>query len=1073
VDSPPHKASRRPRAPANYGIDMPSDIDGALARLGELAYSPSTPSFGASSCDPLSSQLAGCRRKRDETPARSCKKAASKAAPDQAPVPLAELGGVSPYMLSLTCSLQRAEAAEIYSQLDMELNPLGFAGSTTFLTKAGCLGEFVVRQKAKHPRALVLMQRGSFYSLVGIDAVVGVEMLGLNPTAGRCEAGIPNAYVQNYINRLCARDLTAAVYEESDGPVVGGPKKRALVQVVSPADPVLFSRHTVGDTFLTTPGALPILAVFPSSPKSTSVVDVFSVDVESRQIRLYRGLSASKAKVVLGLPNAGVGVVGNVSPAVYKDVAPSRLQYFGFAPCACKWTTLTGTVLKRGYEIDGGELFRSAASLAASLPLHNLTACALGVAGVFPSGTPALVGHICDTAAPGVRKTLAAYVTFPSPERREANRTAIREMLCASVPLPARLASEPKRVMAVLSHSSHVNPPVLRLIADTAHTFVTLGERAPTLFRALFECARLEGVWPALPVGQDALADARKLRDELWAAFAPSRAEATRFTVGLGNGKASVFLEKSESFRGDYRRSALPAQFDAVDASVLHLRAVLEREFESPALFGLVPANLGLYFKTRPTVKPGVELIEVASASATATSTKLYTSAQLQEAVLGYKGCCEKVCEDGSALCADAASRVRSAGDGSLVPLVLCFAHVYTTLLSHCRACRSWTLGEAGEDKGAGYPGYALEVRNFWPFWLQRSEAVANSVRFSSDYKGIILTGVNAGGKSTLLRSIAACTVLHNAGLLTPCEYIGGDYGSPILKIWSADDALNRKSNFVNEANELSEMLRAAPGSRSLLLLDEILRGTSTEEGASLAGALLEHMDATPGVAFVMSTHFHEIYHQELDLPHTSFFLMGTGSDEAKTYKLAPGKCRDTRAFQTALECGLPEALVRRAVELTAKKCNEDATACRSQWKGGGAVSLSFLSPPSGAADSNPGGPGDIDIDIFALVPHLMRRVVGTPPLLLYAGEEAPPSISDAVYVLVDCVGTAYVGETSDIMRRIKEHRASKKVQDSSRIFLCSVRSKDEGLRHEKALILSAAASGIALVSYCDANRRG
>lgn len=101
-----------------------------------------------------------------------------------------------------------------------------------------------------------------------------------------------------------------------------------------------------------------------------------------------------------------------------------------------------------------------------------------------------------------------------------------------------------------------------------------------------------------------------------------------------------------------------------------------------------------------------------------------------------------------------------------------------------------------------------------------------------------------------------------------------------------------------------------------------------------------------------------------------------------------------------------------------------------------------------------------------------MTRVVGVEPFVVYASEEIPPSVALAVYVLLDSDGVAYVGETKEMDRRLREQRASKKVTSDSRVFVCPVTAKGDGLRYETALIKAAEAEGIALVSYNDGAHR-
>ena len=346
----------------------------------------------------------------------------------------------------------------------------------------------------------------------------------------------------------------------------------------------------------------------------------------------------------------------------------------------------------------------------------------------------------------------------------------------------------------------------------------------------------------------------------------------------------------------------LPKHVEAVDEAFRAMVDAMDYDFESNWRHQLQADHGALSFRSNAHVKTGQLKQLERKPRATKEATLRYSGVNAHAAFLAYMDACDAAAEAGRKLCAQTALHLRGLMDGYFLPLVLALATHYSALLSHCKACKTWCLAE-GEPLCGPTPGQAqgatqlCVIEGFRPFWSSAAEAVSNSIEFTQGRAGIILTGGNAFGKSTLLRSIAACLVLRNAGLLVPCSAMRGGFESVFLKLGNADDPLRRKSSFVSEAADISEMLRLGDGSNSLFLLDELLRGTSTMEGASLAGALCEHLDASAS-CFILSTHFHEIYGQDLNLGRTRYCSRAVGRQGDKTYKLEKGQCLDTWAYQ-------------------------------------------------------------------------------------------------------------------------------------------------------------------------------
>ncbi|PKI50077.1 hypothetical protein CRG98_029515 [Punica granatum] len=135
-----------------------------------------------------------------------------------------------------------------------------------------------------------------------------------------------------------------------------------------------------------------------------------------------------------------------------------------------------------------------------------------------------------------------------------------------------------------------------------------------------------------------------------------------------------------------------------------------------------------------------------------------------------------------------------------------------------------------------------LKLTGLSPYWLDiaQGSAVDNTVDMQSLF---LLTGPNGGGKSSLLRSICAASLLGICGLLVPAESaLIPHFDSIMLHMKSYDSPADGKSSFQVEMSEIRSIItRATP--RSLVLIDEICRGTETAKGTCIAGSIIETLD--------------------------------------------------------------------------------------------------------------------------------------------------------------------------------------------------------------------------------------
>lgn len=187
-----------------------------------------------------------------------------------------------------------------------------------------------------------------------------------------------------------------------------------------------------------------------------------------------------------------------------------------------------------------------------------------------------------------------------------------------------------------------------------------------------------------------------------------------------------------------------------------------------------------------------------------------------------------------------------------------------------------------------------------------------------------IITGPNMAGKSTYLRQVALITLLYQIGSFVPAHRAAL---SPVDRIFTrvgaSDDLSQGQSTFMVEMIELSHILRHATP-QSLILLDEIGRGTSTYDGLSIAWAVVEHLSRRSGIRAktMFATHYHELTELEGKFSGVKNFCIAVreqGDDIVFLRKIIRGGANQSFGIQVARLAGLPEAVVSRARQILSK----------------------------------------------------------------------------------------------------------------------------------------------------------
>lgn len=204
---------------------------------------------------------------------------------------------------------------------------------------------------------------------------------------------------------------------------------------------------------------------------------------------------------------------------------------------------------------------------------------------------------------------------------------------------------------------------------------------------------------------------------------------------------------------------------------------------------------------------------------------------------------------------------------------------------------------------------------------MPREQFIPNDVSLTPDARMAILTGPNMAGKSTILRQVGLQAVMAHIGSFVPAVRARvGVMDRIFTRVGASDNLVRGQSTFMVEMAETSAILNTATA-RSLVLLDEIGRGTSTWDGVSIAWAVSEHLHSRIGAKTIFATHYHELTQLADELPGVRNFNVAV-EERAGTirflHRLRPGGADRSYGIEVGRLAGLPDAVLRRARALLA-----------------------------------------------------------------------------------------------------------------------------------------------------------
>lgn len=774
--------------------------------------------------------------------------------------------------------------------------------------------------KENHPDALVFFRMGDFYELFFADAEAAAVALDIALTS-RGEhngepipmCGVPVHAAEAYLARLIRRGFRVAVAEQMEDPKLRtgkAPIRRDVVRLITPG--------TLTEDALLDPGRPNLLLAL---AQDQDTIGAAWLDVST-------GLFETQAFPASDLP----ALLGRLEPA--ELLAPTTLALGEHEPKRAPQTIASPPLVSRQRlaeafgvaSLDAFGSFRDAEAVAAAAALDYVRATSAGALPRLSRPTPqGEAGRLAMDAATrasleilrardggpyhllaAVRRTLtapgarllAAWLSAPLTDpaaigRRQTGWSWLNAHPEAASRLRAALKSAPDMARALGRLSTNRGGPRdLAALRD--------GLRA-----ARVVATALDGPHPALLADAvAALAAAPTLQEALTTALA----DPAPLRVEDGNLIRAGFdpeLDAERALRDDSRR----------------VLAMLQRDYAQR--FGIASlkirhhAQLGYVIEAPAAVVEKLRENKDLTLRQSMASGARFTTAELADLDRRITEAADRAAAREWALFRHLAGLALQQGDAIAAAAealaVLDVAQSAAAVAQNGTWCRPIITDDQSFLVTAGrHPVVEAALANGAAF-------VPNDCDLSPDRRLLLLTGPNMAGKSTYLRQNALIVVLAQAGLPVPADAARlGIVDRLFSRVGAADDLARGRSTFMVEMTETAAILHQA-GPRSLVVVDEIGRGTATLDGLAIAWAVLEALHVEIQCRTIFATHFHELAELTDRLPHLKPHTMRV-KEWRKTvvflHEVAEGAARRSWGVHVAELAGVPVPVVRRAAAL-------------------------------------------------------------------------------------------------------------------------------------------------------------
>ena len=780
--------------------------------------------------------------------------------------------------------------------------------------------------KSRHPDALVFFRVGDFYEMFYEDAEEGARLLGLTLTsrnngaaAAVPLAGVPARARDEYLHRLVSLGRRVAVCEQVEDPAEAkGIVRREVVETVTPgavlADALLSDRR---NNFLVALFGAAVAAVDASTGEVVVVPDVGDA-LEAELARLEPAellLPASAQSRELPYDRASCTLrpdwifdVGHAEAELMRRYHVHSVAGFGFEAADSDGLRALGALLTYLAEVQPvalesirpPRLERQGETMALDeMTRRNLELTDTLRPDLVDDDRPVtLLGVVDETVTPMGARLLRRWLLRPLviPEPIWRRQEAVEELV-QRAPLRRALRAELKPIRDLERIAGKIAAG--RATPREMGALRTSLARLPALQDVLHdaECTLLR----ALRDGMDALDDVRARVDATLADEPPATlAEGGAIRAGhdaqldelraLRDGAVDFIAQLQTRERARTGISSLKVGFNRVFGYYLEVTRAHSEKVPDDYVRKQTLANGERYFT--PELK------------------------QWEEKVLGAE---ERIAQREAALFAELRQQV-----------ALEVTRIQASAETVARLDMLAALAEVAERRGYVRPevhtGYELEIRGgrhpVVETMMPREDFIPNDVVLSSDARVMILTGPNMAGKSTLLRQVGLIQLLAQIGSFVPASSARLPIVDRIFtRVGASDNLVRGQSTFMVEMNETASILHGAT-ERSLVLLDEIGRGTATFDGVSIAWAVTEHLHERVRAKTVFATHYHELTQlaDQLDsVVNFNVSIRESGDDIVFLRRLEPGGADRSYGIEVGRLAGLPRDVVARAREILAE----------------------------------------------------------------------------------------------------------------------------------------------------------
>jgi DNA mismatch repair protein MutS len=781
--------------------------------------------------------------------------------------------------------------------------------------------------KARHPNTILFFRMGDFYEMFEDDARLGARELGLTLTSrnngGAAEvplAGVPVKAATEYLRRLVAKGHRVAICEQVEDPKLAkGLVRREVVETITPGSVLTDDWLVQGrNNYLVALGG------------SAEEVGIAALDVTTGELVL-EVVASAELEASLARYEALELVVPVGAPPL---------------PPASRAATLTE---REAWEFDP-ELARE--DLTRTFGLASLDGLGIAAEDRLAVGAAGALLRYARELKPGGLPHLARPTLV-----RRGDVLPLDEMTRRNLELiePLRAGAQGATLLEVIDRTLTpmggrllrrwmlaplVDPTAINARLDAVEVLVRDGRGRERLREALDGVRDLERLAGRAALGRATPRELGALRDSILrlpdaagalggletrerAALLEASAEQFDLLTDLGEELARALVDRppaqladGDAIRPGYDQ-ALDELKNARDGGKQYIASLQATERERTGIASLkVGFNrvFGYYIEVthahRERVPPDYERRQ------TLTGAERYVTPQLKEYEAKVLGAEERIGAREAELVDALRRRVGDAiGRVQAAAILLAQLDVWAGLAAVAERERYVRPAVTGDVtlhlEGSRHP----VVERMMP----REAFIPNDVRLDEAGRIILLTGPNMAGKSTLLRQVGLCVLLAQMGAYVPCRRAAvGVVDRLFTRVGASDNLVRGQSTFMVEMSETSAILHGATA-RSLVLLDEIGRGTSTYDGVAIAWAVTECLHNVVGCKTIFATHYHELTQLTEELEHARNFNVAVrevGDEIVFLHRLEPGGADRSYGIHVGRLAGLPAPVVARAWEV-------------------------------------------------------------------------------------------------------------------------------------------------------------